>query len=229
MSTFSAPRSAPVTLSSSTESQVYALFALALGLTTVGVFLGMTFAASLFGTPAFIAMTVAEFALLLSAPFWMNRNPLNMVLFLAFPLLSGITATPYLAYVLTGYANGGAILLNAFGATACTALAAAVVARSGINLQGLRGFLVFGLLGMIVFILAQLFVPALRGSTFDILLSGFSIVLFSGFTAYDLQRIMHMGRIGENPFMLALSLYLDIFNLFMSVVRFMTAVSGRRD
>ena len=42
------------------------------------------------------------------------------------------------------------------------------------------------------------------------------------------QRIESQGRMGANPFMLALSLYLDIFNLFLFILRFMTALSGNR-
>ncbi len=36
------------------------------------------------------------------------------------------------------------------------------------------------------------------------------------------------GSLGANPFLLALSLYLDIFNLFLSVLRFMSVLSGER-
>ncbi len=230
MTTFSVPRSQPIDISPSTESAVYGLFAVAMALTVAGVGIGMMYAEMLFSTGIYLLLTIVEFGLILSSGFWSRTAPLNYLLFCAFPLLSGITVTPYLMMVLTGYANGGSILLNALGATTCTALAAAVVARtSGRSLQGIGGFLLFGLLGLILFGLAQVFFPSLRGGMLEIVISGGSILLFAGFTAYDLQRIQHLGRAGANPFQLALSLYLDIFNLFMAVLRFMLAVSGRRD
>ena len=42
--------------------------------------------------------------------------------------------------------------------------------------------------------------------------------------AYDIQRIQHLSRLGASPFLMALSLYLDIYNLFLYVLRFMLAI-----
>jgi FtsH-binding integral membrane protein len=53
-------------------------------------------------------------------------------------------------------------------------------------------------------------------------------VIFALFTAVDIQRVKMLGRYGANPFLLALSLYLDIFNLFLYILRFMLALSGDR-
>ncbi len=228
MTTFSVPRSQPIDIGASTEAYTYALFGVAMGLTTLGVYLGIAFANSLLTTGILLLCTLCEFALILTSRLWARHSPLNAILFLAFPLLSGVTVTPYILMVLTGYANGGAILLNALGATATTALACAVVARSGINTRGWIGALIFGLLGIIVAGLFQIFVPGLRTGAFEMLLSGAAILLFAGFTAYDLQRIREQGRAGANPFLMALSLYLDIFNLFLTILRFMIAVSGNR-
>ena len=90
-------------------------------------------------------------------------------------------------------------------------------------------FLLFAILGLIGFGLLQLFVPALRQSIgFELALSGAGIVIFAAFTAYDVQRIQKMSREGANPFLLALRLYLDIFNLFLFILRFMMVISGNR-
>jgi FtsH-binding integral membrane protein len=130
--------------------------------------------------------------------------------------------------VLTGYANGASILLNALAATACIAGAAAVFARTtSWNLSVLSRALFFSLLGLIFLGLLQLFVPTLRTGAFELMLSGAGVLIFGVFMAYDLQRIQAMGRMGASPFLLALSLYLDIYNLFLYVVRFMVALSGQ--
>lgn len=210
--------------------KVYGLFGLAIGLTALGVFMGTLYAAQLFTSGMHLLLLIAEIGIVFSAPLWMEKSPLNIFLFGLFPLLSGITITPYLWYVGGSVPNGDTILLNALVATTFMTAAAAVFARTtSLQLASFSRFLFFGVLGLIGFGLLQLFVPALRQSLgFEMALSGAGIVIFAAFTAFDFQRVQQMGRAGANPFLLALSLYLDIFNLFLYILRFMTALSGDR-
>lgn len=230
MANFSPVQSTPITLSSSVESKVYGLFGIAMALTAAGVYVGMQFAESLLTSGMYIVLLILELAILFTAPWWRKKSPLNMILFGAFPLLSGITVTPYLILVLTGYANGPSILFNALAATVFMALAAGVFAKTtSWNLSVMARMLIFSLLGLIAFSLLQIFVPALRTTQFELILSGAGVIIFALFTAYDVQRISQLSRTeGADAFLLALSLYLDIFNLFMYVIRFMIAFSGDR-
>lgn len=219
----------PISLTKNTESQVYLLFSVALGLTVIGVYIGMFYAPMLMSTGLHLFFLFIQLGMLLTARLWMDKTPLNYLLFGIFPMISGFAITPYILYVLTGYANGGAILLNAFSATAFMALASAVFARTTTwNLGVLGKGLFFALIGLIVMSLLQFFIPALQTTQFELMLSGAGIVIFALFTAYDMQRIAHLGRMGENPFLLALSLYLDIFNLFLYILRFMLVLYGDR-
>lgn len=230
MTTFSPARAQPITLDPSVEAQTYGLFALAMGLTVVGVLLGMQFAPRLLSTGMHFVFLFAELAILLTANLWMRRSPLNILFFGAFPVLSGLTITPYILYVLISYANGSAILLNAFGATACMGLAAAVFARTTrMNLGAIGRYLFFALVSLVFMGILQIVFPSLRGGPVEIFFSAGGILIMSLYTAYDLQRIQEYGRAGASPFMMALSLYMDIFNLFIYVLRFMVAISGRRD
>ncbi len=229
MPAYAPARSQPIVLSASTEAQVYALFALAMGLTVFGVFLGMQFALPLFSSGLVWLLLIAELGIVFSARLWIAQTPLNYLLFGLFPVLSGITVTPFLLSVLVGYANGGSILLNALAATGCMAGASAVFARTTRwDLSMFSRALFLGIIGLLALGLLQIFFPALRTTPFELMLSGGGVLLFAAFTAFDLQRIQAMGRMGENAFLLALSLYLDIFNLFLYVVRFMIAISGER-
>lgn len=229
MNTFSPVRSAPISLSRSVESQVYGYFAIAMGLTLLGTYLGLRFAAQLLGGGFLLLFVIAELVIIFTSRWWSESSPLNAVLFGLFPLLSGITITPYILMVLTGYANGASILLNALASTVFMAGAAAVFARTtSWNLGGMAKGLLFGILGLLFVGLLQAFFPSLRGGTMELIVSAAGVVLFALFTAFDLQRIAAMGRAGANPFLLALSLYLDIFNLFLYVLRFMIAISGNR-
>lgn len=217
-----------VILSASTQSQTYVLFALAAGLTVVGVFFGMMFAPLLLGSGMHFLFLIAEMIIIFTAALWIERSPLNMILFGAFPLLSGITFTPYILYVLIGYANGASILVNALLATTFMALAAAVLARIAPSLAGLGQILFLAVIGLVFFSIAQIFVPGLRTGAAELLISGGGIVVFALFLALDLQRVARLGRLGASPFLLALHLYLDIFNLLLYVLRFMVALSGER-
>ena len=200
-----------------------------MALTVLGTFLGMTFAMPILSSGFGFLLIVAELAIIFTSRLWMDKSPLNALLFGLFPVLSGLTFAPYLMYVLAGYANGGAILMNAFAATAFMAGAAGVFAKTTTwNLTILGKALFFALLGLILMGVLQIFIPGLRGGALEVLLSGAGVVIFALFTAYDVQRVGSMARLGANPFMLALSLYLDIFNLFLYILRFMIAISGNR-
>ena len=210
--------------------RAYLLVAFAILMTLIGVFAGGTFAASIVASGWLFLLFILEIVLIVSAPAWSRQFPLNIALFAAFPFLSGLTITPFLLSVLASYVNGATILLNATISTMLLTLAAAVFVRSTtMNLGATIGrFLLQSLMGLIIFGLLQLFIPSLRGSAFEVVLSGFGIVTFSLFLAWDMQRIAQSGRTGDSPFLLALSLYLDIFNLFLYVSRFMLAMSGER-
>jgi len=217
----------PILLAPSVQGEVYGLFALAMALTVLGVFLGMQAANILLATGWHFFLLFLELTLIFTAGWWMRVSPWNYVLFGFFPLLSGITVTPYILYVLAGYANGGSILLNALVSTVFMAAAAAVLARFW-DLSGLARTLFLALLGLVLLAVLQLFVPALRSTGVELMASGAGVFVFALFLAFDLQRLEVMERNGASPFLLALSLYLDIFNLFLSILRFMVALSGER-
>lgn len=223
-------RAQPIALSASVETQTYLLFALAMGLTVLGVILGIQGAPLLLRSGLHIPLLLGELAIVFTAGWWIRMSPLNYLLFAFFPLLSGITITPYLLWVLAGYVNGGSMLLNALVATVCMSAAASLFARriAG-NLAHLSGILFLAVIGLLVMGVLQIFFPMLRTGPVELLLSGGGIVVFALFLAVDLQRVAAMGREGAaHPIMLALSLYLDIFNLFLYILRFMIALSGER-
>lgn len=210
--------------------KVYGLFALAMGLTAVGFAIGVLYAPVLFSRGLHFVLLLVMLGIVFTGRLWMERSPWNILLFGTFPVLSGITIAPYLLYVSQILPNGNAILGNALIATAFMTAAAALFARTtSLQLAVFSRFLFLSLLGLIGFGLLQLFVPALRQSTgFEMGLSGAGVLIFAAFTAYDFQRIEELARSGASPFMLALSLYLDIFNLFLYILRFMVAISGER-
>ncbi len=215
-------------MNSSFQATVYGLFALAMAVTFGGVLLGWQFAGVLVNSGLYLVFAILELALIFTSRWWVQKSPLNIVLFLLFPLFSGITITPYILMILVNFTNGAAILFNAVLATVFMSLGAAVLARIAPNLAGFGRVFFIGLIGILLLTVLQIFVPALRTQSAELFIAGAGILLFAGFTAFDLQRVANMQHGLVSPFLMALSLYLDIFNLFLMILRFMTALSGQR-
>jgi hypothetical protein len=103
---YSIPRSTPIALSPSSGMKVYGLFSVAIGVTAIGVYLGSMYAQTLFTGGTHLILLIAELAIIFTARLWERKSPLNVILFCAFPLISGITIAPYLWYVSKTYTNG---------------------------------------------------------------------------------------------------------------------------
>ncbi len=216
-------------LSSSSVGRVYWYLTLAAFISFLGIVVGATFALPIVSSGWLLLLGIVEIALIWTAPTWVQRAPLNGFLFVLFPFLSGLTITPFILSVALEYANGATILLNASIATTMLCAASAVyVSMTNTDLSRTIGLFLFqALIGLIVFGLLQVFFPVFRGSGFEMVLSGVGIVTFALFLAVDMQRVVRRSGT-DHPMLLALSLYLDIFNLFLYVVRFMLAMSGNR-
>ena len=75
------------------------------------------------------------------------------------------------------------------------------------------------LLGIIICSIVNIF---LKSSTFDIVISCISIVVFLGYIAYDVQKIKRLnGLITEDNLAVigAFELYLDFINIFIDLLR----------
>ena len=81
------------------------------------------------------------------------------------------------------------------------------------------------LLGLIVALVVNIF---LHNSMLDLIISGIGVILFTGLTAYDSQKIKTALALQEYPdenaqkiaLIGALNLYLDFINLFLYLLRF---------
>jgi len=98
------------------------------------------------------------------------------------------------------------------------------------DLTRFRGILFGALIGIVVASVVYIFVG---GSTLNLIIGFFGVIIFSGLTAYDIQRIKVMqqqgvasGRAADKLAIFgALMLYLDFVNLFISLLRIF---GGRR-
>lgn len=202
-------------------SKVFFFFGLAIAASAAGAYLGLNYLASaLLASPLlFYGLMIGELLLILTSGLWSRRAPLSYLLFTVFAVLSGLTLVPVLAY-LTVSPAGVAILVKAFTATALMFAACAVFGyTTHFNLQGLRGFLTMALLGLIVVGLVGLFIPWSSG--FEMIYAGIGVIIFSGYTMYDVQRLKSYP---EDAYIdAAIQLYLDIFNLFLFILRLLSS------
>jgi len=203
-------------------SKVMFFFGLAMLISMGGTFIGFAYVLPILaGAPALMwVLFAAELGLVFTSRWWSTKRPTNYILFSAFAFLSGITIAPLIAITLVQV--GAGIILKALAITALmfagTALYGWTTHR---DLSGIGGFLMIALLGMIITGVFGIFFP--WGNTFELIFSGGGVILFSAFTMYDIQMIK---RYPEDRYIdAALNLYLDIFNLFIYVLRFLLAMS----
>jgi FtsH-binding integral membrane protein len=149
-------------------------------------------------------------------------------LFIGYSVLNGLFfSTIFLRYTGSSIASTFIITASMFGAMAVYGL---VTKR---DLSGWGSFLFMGLIGLIIASIVNIFLksPGVYWVTTMI-----GVLIFTGLTAYDVQKIKRMGEEGimtqgqaaitKGSIMGALALYLDFINLFLMLLRFF---GGSRD
>ncbi len=155
------------------------------------------------------------------------RTGSAIALFLGYSALTGVTLSSiFLAYTGTSIAIAFVSALSVF---AGGAIYGAVTKKS---LKSWGGFLTMGLFGLIV---ASFINLLFASSGLNFLVSIVGVVLFTGLTAWDSQRIADMNaQFGQDMtneeltkigILGALDLYLDFINIFLYLVR----IFGRSD
>jgi modulator of FtsH protease len=202
-----------------TLGRVLGLLGMASIFTAVGALIGPAL-----GVAGFWIGLIGALVCLFALYFAKEKAPLNLILLFAFATFEGIV----LGQVLEVYIAGGLgiIVLDAAATTAVITLGAGAYGyTTKRDLSGLGGILFMGLLILIVgsFIGIFLHVPLLYLG-----ISLLAAVLFTGFLIYDLNRVANAGEVSQgDAILLAVSVYLDIFNLFLALLRIFGWLSGR--
>ena len=147
--------------------------------------------------------------------------------FLGYSALTGVTLSSiFLAYTGTSIAIA---FMSALSVFIGGAIYGAVTKK---DLRSWGGYLTMGLFGLII---ASLLNMLFRSSGLDLIVSVIGVVLFTGLTAWDSQRVSDINReygpsmtseeLTKLGILGALSLYLDFLNIFLYLVR----IVGRSD
>jgi uncharacterized protein len=148
------------------------------------------------------------------------RASTAQMLFWAFSALMGLS----LSYVFLAY-TGASIARTFFIAAATFAGMALYGYTTKRDLSAFGSFLVMGVFGLLIAMIVNMF---LASSALHWAISVIGVLVFTGLTAYDAQRIKEMYFAGDGAevatkkaVMGALQLYLDFINLFVFLLQFL--------
>ena len=159
------------------------------------------------------------FVLMMGVGFNKFSYSVLLTLFLAFAAIMGIS----LSFVLLIYTASS--VYTTFASTAVMfGVMAALGYTTSTDLTKLGNILMMALVGMIVASLINMF---MQSGTMSYIISFIGVIVFTGLTAYDVQKLKRIGEGAEYGaestkklvIMGALSLYMDFINLFLSLLR----------
>ncbi len=199
----------------------YALLAMTLLFSAVTA--GLSMAADI-GRGASLFMSLGAIGLVWVLPRTANSGKGIFVVF-AFTGLLGASLGPMLNHYLA-LNNGSQIVMQALGGTALVFFSlSAYVLTTRKDFSFMGGFLMTGLIVALVasvgMLIASFFGVQISG--FHLAISGLIVLLMSGFILYDTSRIIHGGE--TNYIMATTALYLDIYNLFVSLLSILGALN----
>jgi modulator of FtsH protease len=143
---------------------------------------------------------------------------------LAFTFFMGVMLSRLLAFVLTK-GNGASLIMTAFGGTALVFAAMATLAS--VIKRDLSGMGKTLMIGALVIFAAGIINVFVQSSALMLTLSVMCIGLFSAFMVYDIKRIIDGGE--TNYISATLALYLDIYNVFQSLLSLLGIFGGSDD
>jgi len=153
-----------------------------------------------------------------------KHSSTGVAVLLGFTFFMGLMLARMLTAIL-GFKNGSSLIMTAFGGTAVVffgmATLATVIKR---DLSNMGKFLFIGALILMVAGIVNIF---MQSSALMMTLSVLAIVIFSGFMLFDIKRVIDGGE--DNYITATLAIYLDIYNVFQSLLAILGIAGGERD
>ena len=160
------------------------------------------------------------FVLAMGLGFQRLSSTVLLGLFLVYSLIMGVS----LSFIFLIYTAGS--ITTTFGiAAGMFSLMAVVGYTTKVDLTKFGSLMMMGLVGIIIASVVNMF---MKSSMMDYIISFIGVAVFTGLTAYDVQKLKKMGSevssgtevYSKMAIMGALSLYLDFVNLFLMLLRF---------
>jgi modulator of FtsH protease len=148
----------------------------------------------------------------------------GVAVLLGFTFFMGLMLARLLSVIL-GFKNGPSLIMTAFGGTAGVFLAMATLATViKRDLSNMGKFLMVGAVLLLIAGLVNIFV---QSSAMMLTISVIAIGLFSAFMLYDIKRVIDGGE--TNYISATLAIYLDLYNVFQSLLMLLGFAGGERD
>lgn len=153
-----------------------------------------------------------------------KNSSIGVALLLGFTFFMGLMLSRIIQVAL-GFSNGGAMIAMAAGGTGAVFFTMATIATvSKRDFSNMGKFLFIGMVVILLAALANIFfqIPAL-----SLAISAAAVMVFSAYILYDISRIVQGGE--TNYVSATLSVYLSIYNVFVSLLQLIMALTGQRD
>ena len=203
----------------------YWLLALSLVPTVLGAWLGVAtgITKSMGGGLGLIVFLGGAFGFMYAIEKTKN-SAAGVPVLLGFTFFMGLMLSRMIAMVL-GFKNGPDLIMTAFGGTAgvffVMASLSSVIKR---DLSGMGKWLFVGAIAVVIGGVINMFVGSTAGM---MAISVASIGIFSAYMLYDLKQIVDGGE--TNYISATLALYLDIVNVFQSLLALLGIFGGERE
>ena len=204
----------------------YMMLALTMIPTIMGAFIGLSVNFSFMAQHPIMA-PLLMFAVMMGMLFGVSalRNSVwGIAMLLGFTFVAGVFLGPILQHAIH-LRNGAQLVGMAAGGTGLIFFSLATIAtvtKKDFSFMG--KFLFIGLILLVVASLANIFfaIPAL-----SLTISAIAVMIFSAYILYDISQIIHGGE--TNYVMATLTLYMNIYNIFINLLSLLMAISGERD
>jgi FtsH-binding integral membrane protein len=230
--TISTPSAQGISMASTFISNVFLWMFLALGITALTAYLFANDATLLgylvnyetgsISTLGWVVMFAPlGFVLLMSFGYQKFSSVTLTLLFLTFAVLVGMS----LSFILLAY-TGASVFKTFIVTSGMFGIMAVTGYTTKMDLTRFGSLMFMGLIGIIIASLLNMF---MRSETMDYVISFIGVLVFTGLTAYDVQKLKRIGsgvQYGAEStrklvILGALNLYLDFINLFLFLLRFL--------
>jgi len=203
----------------------YWLLALSLVPTVLGAWIGVStgFMAKMGMGVSALVFFVGAFGLMFVVEKTKNSST-GVVALLGFTFFMGLMLSRLVAQVL-GYRNGASLVMTAFGGT--SAIFFAMASLSTIIKRDLSFMGKFLFVGAIVLMIAGIANIFLQSSALMLTILVLMLGVFSAFLLYDIKRVIDGGE--TNYISATLNIYLDLYNIFQSLLSLLGIFGGERE
>jgi modulator of FtsH protease len=203
----------------------YWLLALSMVPTVLGAWIGVQTGIVSHMTPgmSFIVFMIGAYGLMFGVQATRNSST-GVFVMLGFTFFMGLMLSRLVGQVLGGYSNGAEIIMTAFGGTAAVFFGMATLAT--VVKRDMSGIARFASIGMMIAIAAVVMNLFLASSALMLTISVVVMVISSLFMLIDVKRVVDGGE--TNYITAALAIYVDLYNLFQTLLIILSSLTGNR-